>query len=521
MDRENEEAPSGSPFSVIQALPGLNPSPYTIAEVYMFDTCTHKCGYCWLAESGQVLDFAQLEPFKRPEFVSQIASFFVSRTSTHQKWLLQLTGGEPLICPNLDRLVEPVIEAGNCVAFNTALLVGPKHPGFVSLLKHSYPGVDYVMASLHPEAEADEERYFEKIRMLKDHGHRVCLRFVGQAARLGRLQELSDRCRQLDICFYPTTLLSDRYPAAYTEPEKDHLRRHFSSLSQYIQLEGGVDTSGLQCYGGSRVIAVNLQTGNITPCITVQNPSLGNIFEDRLELHTHPILCPDPGIGCVCDIHFQQNIILAVEDHSRFEEQLSGFTEPEDFRDRLAAMRENGLKFHSNRPAGIGGVVDDSRPFYSIDEIKENYRKNRGLPRTSLKGTNLREIASAVRLHDIQTANDGRIDRTTPVRIVTPEMQWWYAAAIPLVLPTTLNVQIWVRVRARILRGEGGFGVLSRDGTTFQDRGFLKTSEDSRTLFLKVENAADANSLIVQNSGADGLRAEILLEEVTVLAEPI
>lgn len=39
----------------------LEPAPYQIAEVYMFDTCTHKCGYCWLAESGQVLDFAQLE----------------------------------------------------------------------------------------------------------------------------------------------------------------------------------------------------------------------------------------------------------------------------------------------------------------------------------------------------------------------------------------------------------------------------------------------------------------------------
>jgi len=107
------------------------------------------------------------------------------------------------------------------------------------------------MASFHPEAELDEPRYFEKIRMLKDAGHKVFLRFVGQPQRLDRLQELSGRCRDLDICSYPTTLMSNNYPGAYTREQKDLLRGHFSSLSQHIQLEGGLDTTNLQCYGGS------------------------------------------------------------------------------------------------------------------------------------------------------------------------------------------------------------------------------------------------------------------------------
>ena len=132
------------------------PPTYRIAEIYMFDTCTHRCGYCWLAESGQVLDFAQLEPFRDPSFIDKITSFFLHRTTPEKKWLLQLTGGEPLLAPNLDRLGTPLMEAGNRLAFYTALLVGPKHPGFRFLLEHPHPSVEYVMASFHPEAEADE-----------------------------------------------------------------------------------------------------------------------------------------------------------------------------------------------------------------------------------------------------------------------------------------------------------------------------------------------------------------------------
>ena len=101
---------------------------YRIAEVYLFDTCTHKCGYCWLAHSGQVLDFSQLDRFRDAAFRARVISFFNSRTTPERKWRLLLTGGEPLITPDLDRLADPWLEAGNQLAFYTALLVGSGTP---------------------------------------------------------------------------------------------------------------------------------------------------------------------------------------------------------------------------------------------------------------------------------------------------------------------------------------------------------------------------------------------------------
>ncbi len=442
----------------------------------MFDTCTHKCGYCWLAESGQVLDFRQLKSFEDLEFIGKIRSFFLTRTSPGLRWLLALTGGEPLIAPNLDRLSEPLFEAGNRIAVYTALLVGKKHPGFRFLLKQGAPQVEYIMASFHPEAELDEASYFEKIRMLKDAGHNVILRFVAQPRRFSRMTELADRCRDLDICFYPTAMFSNRYPGAYSAPERELLRSHFSSIAQHIQLEGGLDTAGLNCYAGSRMIAVNLQTGNITPCISVSRPSLGNIFEDRLELNDRSICCPEPGIGCICDVHYQQNIVIDSGDRESFEKQMRGFTPPRNLTPEIANLKSLGLRFNSTSEKGVGEVTDDTRSFFAISEIKENYRKRHGVPRIALGNRDLHEVrgmAGAIR------HAGGSLDLGPPIRIVTAQEQWSYAAEIPIVASLPAGVaEIWVKVRAKVSAGQAGFGLLNRAADAFHERAFLPSGPE-------------------------------------------
>lgn len=488
-----------------------------VAELYLFDTCTLRCGYCWLAESGNVLDFSQLDRFRDPTILDKIVSFFLSRTTPDLPWLLILTGGEPLLAPNLDRLLTPLLDAGNRMAYYTALMVGSNHPGFRFLLDHPYPETDYVMASLHPESEVDEPRFFDKIRLLKEAGHCVFVRFVSHPKRLHRLTELSDRCRELDVCFYPTTLLSNTYPAAYTAGEKILLENHFSSLSQLIQLEGGLDTTGLICHAGSRVISINLQSGDITPCITVHSPSLGNIYEDRFKPVDGPSVCPEPGIDCVCDIHFQQDVVVSAQDRGRFEQLSTGFSAPQDYRPDLAAMRSKGIQFYKKAQTGIGHVADHDQLFYTIEEVRENYRIGRNLPRTSLGDTALLEIEGALR--DIQPCSEkAQIRAGSPTKILTPPGRWSWAAAIPLSLPQEIVGTIWLRICATVSQGEAAFGVLNREGTSFQDRCFLAAGSDRRTVFLQVSNPSNASNLIIENSTADGGVAGILLDTVTVFA---
>lgn len=116
------------------------------------------------------------------------------------------------------------------------------------------------------------------------------------------------------------------------------------------------------------------------------------------------------------------------------------------------------------------------------------------------------------------TSARGEIHPGKPTRIVTPDGTWAYAAALPLIIPGKTSAETWVRIRAIVVRGECGFGLLNRAGTNFQDRGFLATGSLLQTIYLQIADAADIDSLIIQNSTPDGTPAEIILEDVSVLS---
>jgi len=392
---------------------------FTIVETYLFDTCTHRCGYCWLAESGQVLDTSQLDRFRDVAFVDQVAHFFNSRTTAERRWQFLFTGGEPPLAPNLDRLCDQLIDKGNRVAFYTALLLDEKHAGFRYLLRRSAPEVDYVMASFHPESELDEERQFRKVQQLKERGHNVIFRYVGHPARLSRLEHFAARCREADICFYPTTLFSNRYPAAYTEEQKERLSAHFTSFAQFIQLNGGLDTTATMCHAAGRLIAVNLQTGDITPCVTVTTSHIGNVFRNELQMMSEPIRCPQQGISCPCDVHFQQGIIIGAEDDERFAAQKRGFVQPDSsfqqsFVKLQSRLREMGAGFYQGTSVGIGDVADDSKLWFTKEEIKRNFRGMRAersvmpIVRVELKPSKRAIIGGQIAL-DVETVSQRAI----------------------------------------------------------------------------------------------------------------
>ncbi len=50
-----------------------------VVEMFLFDTCTHKCAYCHFAETGKVLDASQVKPYRDPAFIDQVVEFFNSR----------------------------------------------------------------------------------------------------------------------------------------------------------------------------------------------------------------------------------------------------------------------------------------------------------------------------------------------------------------------------------------------------------------------------------------------------------
>ena len=264
------------------------------------------------------------------------------------------------------------------------------------MLEEGRECTDYLMTSFHPEAEEIEDKFFERLRILKEAGHRIIFRLVGHPARLNRLDELAARCQELDIAFHPTPLFAENYPAGYSDAQRQQLLSHASSLSQIIQLQGGVSTDGTKCRAGSAMIAVDMRSGHITPCITVEPPIIGNIYDDESTSHAPLISCPLANGSCGCDVHFQQDIVEGAHDRSYFEAEKLGYVkpidptilnaqvsalrfaigrqvmEPTDVLDFLALDTQFvKAKYKAERSWLTGGYVAGNHPFYKTRQFPD------------------------------------------------------------------------------------------------------------------------------------------------------
>jgi MoaA/NifB/PqqE/SkfB family radical SAM enzyme len=495
-----------------------------IAEIYMFDTCTMKCGYCGLAENGRVLDAQQLAPFRDPAFIGKVAHFFNSRTDADQQWMLTFTGGEPLLAPNLAELCRTLFERGNQVAFYTALFVAESQAGFRFLLDHGFPEVDYLMVSFHPEQERDEPAFFRKLKALKNAGHHIFLRFVGHPARLHRLKDLNQRAEELGVCFYPTSLLSTNYPERYTPDQKYELTQYSQSLSQRILLEGGLNTDGLRCFAGTKVIAVNLQTGDITPCISTSTPLLGNIFDGRLDLMTSEITCPEPGINCTCDVHFQQDIIAGAEDGRNFEDMKRTGRAPDFSEAGFLALPKRGISFRTSSKSGIGDVQNDERLFYSLDEVKSAFRRNAKGVMTARFLSRVRfdyEIPALFAFDEHVLCNSAKLAREKPMTLITSPEQWANSVVFPARGTSTRvhsNQPVMVRLTMTVLAGKIGTGLADVSMRNYVDGVEIFSAEGEATIQLIAETQEAVRWLIIRNVTAGGRPSEVILHSIQTYA---
>ncbi len=296
-----------------------------IMEVWLFNTCNFRCGYCGLVADGSVLDNSQLDQFRTKEGIDKIIQFFEKNRPGGKNWCIILTGGEPLLMPNFGYFLKRVKALGDSIAIYSNFSV----PLTKLIDVSDADAIAYMHASIHPDwtiGGLSEDRFFTNVREVRSLGIPVVVRFVVSPHLLHEMDRLEKRTKEVGVSFFPTTLFDPSYPKSYTDEERLALGSKMVGYSSLLQIEGGVSVRQDQrCKAGGALFATRLHMGgDITPCISTDGPVFGNIFTGEFNPGNAWNNCFKADGLCSCDIHFQQALVEGVDDHANYQEILRG-----------------------------------------------------------------------------------------------------------------------------------------------------------------------------------------------------
>ena len=113
-----------------------------------------------------------------------------------------------------------------------------------------------------------------------------------------------------------------------------------------------------------------------------------------------------------------------------------------------------------------------------------------------------------------EVSPDASLELGPPLKITTPVQRYAYAVSFKIWMPSALDGRVFVHIRARALKGQLGVAVLDqRDNSFLVDRS-VTPSPEMTDIYLPVSTPDKADALIVRNSSPDGVRSEILIEEM-------
>jgi hypothetical protein len=112
------------------------------------------------------------------------------------------------------------------------------------------------------------------------------------------------------------------------------------------------------------------------------------------------------------------------------------------------------------------------------------------------------------------------IDAQGLLRITTRPEQWAYSARFPLRPAAGQAGALWIRLRARVLQGQVGFGVLDRVSQDFQVEKLVDPTTGMQDVLLPVPDPANAAMLVVRNTAAGGTQSTVVIEEASLVSPP-
>ena len=130
-------------------------------------------------------------------------------------------------------------------------------------------------------------------------------------------------------------------------------------------------------------------------------------------------------------------------------------------------------------------------------------------------------IDGGLSLEAIEQALAGvSIERGRPTRITMVPQQWSSGATIPLHIPSGRPGDLFVLIRARVLNGQVGVGVLDRELKGYQVEKFIDAGPEMTDIYLPVPLPETASSVMVRNTAKGAVASQIVIEDVALVTAP-
>ena len=116
-----------------------------------FNDCNFRCKYCPIPDELLRPPSDAFKRFYDRGYHDKILSFFRRLHEHSGSWIVCLTGGEPLLMPNLEYLASNLIQIGHKLRYNTNMSINLlRRPEWFAANPPS--GIDLLMVSIHDES---------------------------------------------------------------------------------------------------------------------------------------------------------------------------------------------------------------------------------------------------------------------------------------------------------------------------------------------------------------------------------
>lgn len=267
------------------------------AVLYLHDDCSYTCSYCLLKQDWYKPRLESRAADSRDR--ERIIAFFEQCPG----WNIILTGGEPTELSGFVEFAESLAR-NNFISLDTNNSLAGRE---LDKLMEAVPParVKFIRCSLHEADEGEErlEQWLDRAKRIRDAGYPTFAAWVAAPDKLSLLPSLYQRFDKRGVPLVVTPLITDKYPAAYTEVERALLNKYMISAVFRAQLDNpSRQVRGSLCAAGHTRIRINAIDGSIYPCFRSNKP-LGNVYLNELELSPAPRPCPHDGCSWYFEPH--------------------------------------------------------------------------------------------------------------------------------------------------------------------------------------------------------------------------